>query len=78
MQFDGDVIVEFQRLGAYVKVSAVCATTGLEVSIVGDPSRGEAALKAAAAAKLAYVMRRRYGPDPSERDTAASGGGLLV
>ena len=53
------IIIEFYRVGAYVKVSAVDPATSTEVSIVGDPAAGEEALKRAAARKLQYVMGRR-------------------
>ena len=35
----GAVLFEFIRVGAYVKVIAVDERTGIEVSIVGDPTR---------------------------------------
>jgi hypothetical protein len=54
----GDVIIEFVQVGAYVKVSAVDPATFTEVSIVGDPRRGEEALKRAAIGKLDYVLER--------------------
>ena len=53
------VIFEFVRVGPAVKVSAVDEVTGTEVSIVGDPSVGEAALKRLAERKLDYVLARR-------------------
>ena len=55
------VIIEFYRLGAYVKVSAVDPETLTEVCIVGAPSAGEAALARAAVSKLAYVLDRKRG-----------------
>jgi hypothetical protein len=61
----GDVIIEFYQVGAYVKVSAIDTATYTEVSIVGDPTRSEDALKRAAIRKLEYVL---------ERDRKASGG----
>ncbi len=54
----GDVIIEFHQVGAYVKVSAVDTVTFTEVSIVGDPTRSEEALKRAAIRKLEYVLNR--------------------
>jgi len=53
------VIFEFVRVGRAVKVSAIDAATGTEVSIVGDPTAGEAALKRLAERKLDYVLARR-------------------
>lgn len=52
------VILEFFRVGRYVKVSAVDTKTGVEVSIVGDPRQGEATLKRTAIRKLQYVMNK--------------------
>jgi hypothetical protein len=54
----GDVIIEFHQVGAYVKVSAVDTATYTEVSIVGDPTRSEDALKRAAIRKLEYILER--------------------
>ena len=55
---DDRVIIEFIWRGAYVKVSAIDPSTGDEVSIVGDPARGEASLKQTAARKLRYVQQK--------------------
>ena len=52
------VIFEFIAIGSYVKVSAVDTRTGTEVSIVGDPRRGEAALRRVALRKLENTMRK--------------------
>ena len=59
MRTPRDVIVELFAVGAYVKVSAMDPATLTEVSIVGDPNAGEAALKRAALRKLEYVLSRR-------------------
>jgi len=56
-----DVIIEFLRVGAYVKVSAVDSHSLTEVSIVGDPNAGEEMLARAAIRKLEYVMARKAG-----------------
>jgi uncharacterized protein DUF6898 len=53
-----EVIFEFVRVGHAVKVSAIDAATGTEVSIVGDPSVGELALKRLAERKLEFVLAR--------------------
>lgn len=55
------IIIEFYRVGNAVKVSAVDPVTMIEACIVGDPSRGEAALTRAAIQKLCYVMARQEG-----------------
>jgi len=65
------VIFEFITVGNYVKVSAVDTLTGTEVSIVGDPKRGERALRDTALRKLKMVMKKRA-------ETPGSRGGLLA
>jgi hypothetical protein len=40
-----EVIFEFVRVGAFVKVTTVDTASGVEASIVGDPSASEPALK---------------------------------
>ena len=67
----GEVIIEFYRVGAFVKVSAVDTATFIEVSIVGDPACGEEALKRAVLQKLEYVLERR-------RKGTAQPGGIRV
>jgi hypothetical protein len=54
-----EVILEFVRVGAVVKVTAVDTPSGVEASIVGDPAAGEAALKRLALQKLTYVQQGR-------------------
>ncbi len=55
---DEGVIVEMIAIGRYVKVTAVDVSSGREVSMVGDPRRGERALREAAIRKLEYVMNK--------------------
>ena len=52
------VIFEFINIGSYVKVSAIDTRTGTEISIVGDPRRGEQALRRVALRKLERVMEK--------------------
>lgn len=56
---EGEVLLEYHRVGAYVKVSAIDPATQTEVSIVGDPKRSEAELARVALNKLKYVMSRQ-------------------
>ena len=56
---DKTVIIEFVKVGAYIKVSAIDPTTRVEVSIVGDPSVSQAALERTAVQKLKYVLNKR-------------------
>lgn len=58
-----EVLFEFRQIGNYVKVSAIDAQSGQEVSIVGDAKAGEVRLKQAALKKLEYVLSR----DPARR-----------
>jgi hypothetical protein len=61
MAGEREVIFEFVRVGAAVKVCAVDAETGIEASIVGDPAASEAELKRLARQKLDYVLAKRPG-----------------
>ncbi|HEV8027611.1 MAG TPA: hypothetical protein VGP50_09280 [Stellaceae bacterium] len=54
-----DVIFEFVQVGGVVKVTALDTASGIEASIVGDPSAGDAALKRLARKKLDYVLAKR-------------------
>lgn len=53
-----DIIIEFIRVGNAVRVSAICAKTGKEVSIVGDPRASQKELETIAVRKLKYVMEK--------------------
>ena len=59
MSEDTRVIIEFVKVGAYVKVSAIDPTPRVEVSIVGDPSTSQARLEKTALKKLNYVIYNR-------------------
>jgi hypothetical protein len=56
---EGEVLLEFQQVGAAVKVIAVDPVTQVEVSIVGPASASEAVLSRNAIARLRYVLKRR-------------------
>ena len=62
-----DVIIEFHQVGDYVKVSAMDAATLTEISIVGDPSAGEAELTRIALRKLKYVLEKKDKPAGGRR-----------
>jgi hypothetical protein len=57
----GEVLIEFRRVGAVVKVSAIHVDSDTEVCLVGPSNAGEHALKTAVMNKLAYVLARRQG-----------------
>lgn len=56
---DNSVILEFITKGRYVKVTAVDPNTGIEATIVGDPTAGREALEQLAIQKLRYVLSKR-------------------
>jgi len=56
---DERVIIEFVKVGAYVKVSAIDPATRVEVSIVGDPLVSQTKLEQTAVQKLKYVLNKR-------------------
>ncbi|HEV7370942.1 DUF6898 family protein [Arenibaculum sp.] len=53
-----EVLIEFQRVGMYLKATAVDPDTLTEVSVVG-PLHAEAQLKRTVVAKLSYVLARK-------------------
>lgn len=54
-----EILYEFQRVGNFVKVSAIDAETGVEASISGPVTAGDAILRLNAARRLEFVMRRK-------------------
>ena len=52
-----DIILELVRLGPVVRISAIEPESLIEVVLQGPASAGEAALRRAVLAKLAYVCR---------------------
>ena len=64
MEAGREVIVEFQRIGNAVKVTATDAETLVEVSIVGSIRSTEETLKRTALDKLDYVLRKRGSAAP--------------
>ena len=56
---DKRVIIEFIKVGAYVKVSAIDPLSSVEVSIVGDPASSQERLKSTVLKKLNFVLSKR-------------------
>ena len=54
-----EFILEFQRLGNAVKVTAIDPETLVEVSLQGPAQASEAELRRAAIDKLTYVLRKQ-------------------
>ncbi len=71
MTGDGQIIIEFQPVGAYVKVSAIDVQSLVEVSIVGAADASREALERTAVRKLEYVLRRRATASPTGRGRSA-------
>ncbi|WNJ98562.1 hypothetical protein L2D14_11850 [Thalassospiraceae bacterium LMO-JJ14] len=55
-----EVLFEFHRVGSYIRVVAVDPRSNVEITMVGDPQVGEAALKRAAIRKLKYVIAKKF------------------
>jgi hypothetical protein len=58
------VIIEMIAVGRYVRVTAVDTLSGTEVTLVGDPRRGERSLREAAVRKLRFVMAKKDSKEP--------------
>ena len=58
-QGPGEVYIETQRIGSFVKVSAIDAKTGIEVSIQGPASATQKELETIVVNKLKYVMAKK-------------------
>jgi len=62
---DGEILFEYQRVGAYLRVTAIDAATGVEVTIAGPATGSRELLTRTAMAKLRYVLEKRSGtPSP--------------
>ena len=57
-----ETFFEFRTIGNSVKVTAIDAATGIEVSIVGPAAASEALLRANARRKLEAALRKASGP----------------
>lgn len=55
---DDEVLLEFQRVGSYMKAIAIDPVTGTEVSVVGPATGSRELLKRTAVSKLRYVLSR--------------------
>jgi hypothetical protein len=56
-----EYLIEIVTVGAYAKATALDPVTGTEVSIMGPANAADGSLKAAAVAKLEYVLKKRAG-----------------
>lgn len=62
----GEVLIEFKRVGTYLKVTAMHPSTLTEVSVVGPAIGSKELLKRTALAKLDYVLKRGQGKPPAK------------
>ncbi|BAI71643.1 hypothetical protein AZL_010050 [Azospirillum sp. B510] len=58
---DGEVLFEFQRVGSYLKVIAIDAATGVEVTVAGPATGSLELLKRTAINKLRFVQSKGAG-----------------
>ncbi len=59
-----EVIFEFRRIGAYMKVSAVDPITYTEVHIMGPVNASKDVLEGVALRKLQHVLKKQLGKAP--------------
>ncbi|MFZ5834343.1 MAG: DUF6898 family protein [Pseudomonadota bacterium] len=70
---DQKFLIEFVRIGASVKVSAIDPMTGVEVSIIGPAHLSEAQLSKNAINKLLFVLAKK-GKKTGKADINKPGG----
>jgi len=58
---ESEVLLQFQRIGTIVKVTAIDPATLTEVSIQGPANMPQSALTRTAVAKLNYVLAKKAG-----------------
>lgn len=68
-----EVFFEFIPVGNSVKVVAIDAATGVEVSIVGAVAASQSELERTAYAKLKYVLERQAKSRPGPRNDDEDG-----
>lgn len=64
---DPEVLLEFQRIGSYMKAVAIDAETGTEVSVVGPATGSRELLTRTVVSKLRYVLERNRKAAPPRR-----------
>jgi hypothetical protein len=60
-QGEDGILLEFHRIGAVVKVSAIDPVTNTEVVVQGPASASQEQLSRTAIAKLRYVLGKKQG-----------------
>ena len=69
-----EVLLEFHRVGDYVRVSAIDPITNTEVTVVGSPQVTQEDLTRLAVRKLNYVMERDRAAQEKAADDDSDGG----
>jgi len=64
MAMSGEVLFEFRRIGALVKVTAFHVPSMTEISISGPANAGEAMLRTQALRRLEYVLAKKAAGNP--------------
>lgn len=72
---DGEVLFEFQRVGSYLRVTAIDAKTGVEVTVAGPATGSQELLKRTAINKLRFVQNKGADSKGTESRGAAGGAG---
>ena len=67
-------MLEFHRVGDYVRVSAIDPITNTEVTVVGSPQVTQEDLTRLAVRKLHYVMERDRAAQEKAADDDSDGG----
>jgi hypothetical protein len=68
---DGYILIEQRRVGAYLRVTAVCATSGVEVVFIAPPDAGPALIDAVAAGKLTHVKAKMLEADRAQSERSS-------
>jgi len=55
---DDDILLEYTRIGPYLKVSAICGKTGIEAFAAGPAQGSRETLTRAAIGKLKMALRK--------------------
>mgnify|MGYP001809543130 CR=1 FL=1 len=74
----GEILLEQRRVGSYLRVTAVCAQSGLEVVFIAPADAGQALISAVASAKVAHVRAKLEAGDVRQDAAPRSSRGVVV
>ncbi|MDR6771156.1 DUF6898 family protein [Azospirillum sp. BE72] len=70
---DGEVLFEFQRVGSYLRVTAIDAQTGVEVTVAGPATGSQELLRRTAINKLRFVQNKgAQNKEPRNKEAKAA------